>query len=148
MGEMNDNQIINSSILWISRFALITFEIAAPCALLTSFVVTYALWPRTYKIGGSERTHRFKDPSVLMKHNFNVIMVFIEVSGVLGGGINVKLSHIALAPLFGICYVLFSWSMANFWDPSKGPCFLYFFLDTTLGYFTSLALIALLAILL
>ena len=31
---------------WILRSALVTFEIAAPCAFLTSFIVTYALWPR------------------------------------------------------------------------------------------------------
>ena len=148
MGIDQTQVITDFSIRWLSRLALITFEISAPCALLTSFVVTYAMWPRLYKIGGAEKTESFKRPSSLMKHNLNVIMVLIEVSGIMGGGLSIQLSHIAVAPLFGICYVLFSWLMAPYWHPETGPLFFYFFLDTTLGYVTSLALIVLLIILL
>jgi hypothetical protein len=34
---------------WLPRLALVTFEIAAPSAFLTSFIVTYGLWPQAYK---------------------------------------------------------------------------------------------------
>lgn len=52
----------------------------------------------------------------------------------------------AVAPLFGIAYVLFSWAMSGRWTPGRGPQFLYFFLDTTLGWTGSFAILALLAI--
>merc|ERR1712176_1442671 len=65
-----------------------------------------------------------------------------------GGGIPFQLNHFAFAPLFGVCYVLFSWSTANIWDPKHGPFYMYFFLDTTLGYGTTIAIVLLLIILL
>jgi hypothetical protein len=37
---------------WLPRLALVTFEIAAPSAFLTSFIVTYGLWPQAYKQHG------------------------------------------------------------------------------------------------
>jgi hypothetical protein len=56
----------------------------------------------------------------------------------------------SLLPLYGIIYVLFTWSMAMSWnDPSAGPQFLYFFFDTTLpGLAPTIVLAALLAVLL
>ena len=56
---------------WIMRAALISFEIAAPSALLTSFIVTYALWPQAYKEHGASGTHGFKGSVGLMQHNAN-----------------------------------------------------------------------------
>ena len=38
---------------WLLRSALVGFEVAAPCAFLTSFIVTYALWPRWVHNGSS-----------------------------------------------------------------------------------------------
>jgi hypothetical protein len=60
----------------------------------------------------------------------------------------VRFQDISVAPLFGLVYVLYSWSMMHSWcDPSKGPQFIYPFLDTTLGLTTSIALVALLLVL-
>ena len=47
---------------WLLRLALITFEIAAPSAFLTSFIVTYGLWPQGYKQHGPSGTVGFKGP--------------------------------------------------------------------------------------
>jgi hypothetical protein len=53
-------------------------------------------------------------------------------------------------PLYGVIYVVFSWSMSMSWnEPSAGPQFIYFFFDTTLpGLKPTLALLALLTALL
>jgi len=51
----------------------------------------------------------------------------------------------------GLIYVQFAWWMSNRWYPQEngsGPQFLYFFLDTTLGWTTTKALVALLFVLL
>lgn len=54
---------------WLLRSALITFEIAAPSAFLTSFIVTYGLWPQGYKQHGPSGTVGFKGPINLIQHN-------------------------------------------------------------------------------
>eukprot|EP00979_Chaetoceros_neogracilis_P005255 scaffold937_cov166-Chaetoceros_neogracile.AAC.1 len=53
----------------------------------------------------------------------------------------------ALAPLFGVFYIIFSWSFRFNWVPSGKPQFVYFFLDTTLGRTSTIALPLLLGIL-
>ena len=132
---------------WIVRGALITFEIAAPCAILTSFIVTYALWPQAYKSHGASGTIGFKSVVNLFQHNANSLMVLAEVC--LLGGIPVKISHAALAPIFAGCYQLFLWCMTNYWEPKHGPLFLYFFMDTTLpGKKTTVFMVALLVVML
>mmetsp|Transcript_25328 Transcript_25328/g.39762 ORF Transcript_25328/g.39762 Transcript_25328/m.39762 type:complete len:630 (-) Transcript_25328:2350-4239(-) len=132
---------------WIVRGALIAFEIAAPCAILTSFIVTYALWPKAYKSHGASGTIGFKSGVNQFQHNANSLMVLAEVC--LLGGIPVKMSHAALAPIFAGCYQLFLWCMTNYWEPKHGPLFLYFFMDTTLpGKKTTIFMVALLVVML
>lgn len=124
------------------RIALILFEIAAPVSMLVSVVVRYALWPKALKGNGSDN---LKKITILIQHNANVIMSLIEVG--LLGGLKVRFADMALAPLFGVIYVVFAWSMKHNWLKNGQPQFLYFFLDTTLGKGTSIALLVLLFLL-
>ena len=73
-------------------------------------------------------------------------MWLVEVG--LLGGLPIYMSHIAVAPLWGVAYVYFTWFMADKWAPkSEGPQFIYPFFDTTLGVGASIALVVLLAVL-
>jgi hypothetical protein len=125
------------------RTSTILFEIAAPASMLVSAVVRYVLWPKALQ--GVNGSSTLKKPIVLIQHNMNIILSLIEVG--LLGGLKVRFTDMAVSPLFGVCYVLFSWSMKNKWLESGEPQFFYFFLDTTLGKTTSIALLMLLAVL-
>jgi hypothetical protein len=125
------------------RTTLMLWETAAPFTLLVGAVVKYALWPMTLKSTGPD--HVFKSTRALLQHNVNVMMAVFEVG--LLGGLPVKMGHISLAVLFGITYVFFTWSIMYRWVPGKGPAFIYFFMDTTLGRTTTIALFALLGVL-
>eukprot|EP00551_Chaetoceros_affinis_P001612 CAMPEP_0203638786 /NCGR_PEP_ID=MMETSP0088-20131115/4717_1 /ASSEMBLY_ACC=CAM_ASM_001087 /TAXON_ID=426623 /ORGANISM="Chaetoceros affinis, Strain CCMP159" /LENGTH=140 /DNA_ID=CAMNT_0050493497 /DNA_START=353 /DNA_END=771 /DNA_ORIENTATION=+ len=114
---------------------MILFETAAPVSMLVSAVVRYALWPKALKGNG---TDNLKKVHILIQHNVNIIMCLAEVG--LLGGMKVRFTDLALAPLFGLAYIFFSWSMKNKWLESGEPQFLYFFLDTTLGKTSSIAL--------
>lgn len=130
---------------WLLRIAVLLFECAAPSTLLVSTVVKYVLWPMALD-QGSANTEAFRNPVTLLEHNGNVIMAFVEIS--LLGGLPVRLVDLGIAPLFGICYVCFSWWMMDKWAPTdKGPQFLYPFFDTTLGWIATLSLLVLLAVL-
>lgn len=134
---------------WHLRLALLAFEISAPCAFLVSTVVKYALWPHAYRSKGSEGTKVFRSFYGIVTHNLNVIFVIAEVA--LLGGLPVDMSHVAISPIIGLIYVLFAWWMSDRWHPKeehRGPQYLYFFLDTTLGWTTTKALAALLVVLL
>ena len=129
---------------WTLRTALLLYETATPCTLLVAAVVRYTIWPNVLKHGGS--TKELKHPRTLLMHNANVIMALSEVC--LLGGLPIHLSHVSMAPLFGILYVIFTWCMTYQWaDQSHGPQFFYFFLDTTLGTTTSVALLVLMIVL-
>ena len=52
--------------------------------------------------------------------------------GVLGK-MPVRLNHIALAPMWGIVYIFFTWFITHRLVKSSEPQFVYFFFDTTLG---------------
>jgi len=131
---------------WLLRFALLSFEITAPGGFLVSTVVKYALWPQSLKNKGPQGTNIFRSFFGLVTHNANVIMILIELC--LLGGTPVCLEHMAVSPTMGILYVLFTWFMMYRWVPhEKGPKFIYFFLDTTLGKDATIALLALVAIL-
>jgi hypothetical protein len=129
---------------WILRAALISFEIAAPCALFISFIVSYSLWPTAYKAHGPTGTVGLKSWVSLFQHNANTFMVLIELC--LMGGLPVKLSHASFAPLYAGTYQIFMWLMACHWVPSHGPLFLYFFVDTTLGKKTTYFMLGLLSV--
>ena len=129
---------------WLLRAALLLFECAGPTTLLVASVVRYALWPIAIRKGND--TGPLSTPRALVEHNFNVLMALLEVG--LLGGIPVRMTDFSVAPLFGLVYVLFSWSMANNWaPPSEGPQYIYFFMDTTLGWKTTISLLVLLAVL-
>ena len=127
---------------YMLRMTVILFEIAAPLSMLVSAVVRYALWPKALNGKGSQD---LKVWHALLQHNANVIMALIEVG--LLGGLTCRFTDMAVAPLFGVTFVLFAWSMKNKWLESGEPQFMYFFLDTTLGKTTSIALLGLLVIL-
>ncbi|KAL3785122.1 hypothetical protein ACHAWO_007945 [Cyclotella atomus] len=129
---------------WILRAALISFEIAAPCALFISFIVTYSLWPTAYNTHGPTGSVGFKSWVSLFQHNVNTFMVLIELC--LMGGLPVKLSHASFAPLYAGTYQIFMWLMARHWVPSHGPLFLYFFVDTTLGKKTTYFMLGLFSV--
>lgn len=127
------------------RAALICFEIAAPLSFLVSAVVTHAIWPQAVKLN-SDLTDLLH-PRTLMMHNANIFFSLTEVA--LLGGLPVRFADIALAPLFGLVYVIFTWSMRKAWAPveKEGPQFIYHFMDTTVGLATTIALAVLLGVL-
>lgn len=124
------------------RACILTFEMAAPLSMLVSFVVTYVLWPIGLKGKGTDGCKRIP---VLIQHNANVIMSLVELG--LLGGLPVRFTDLPLAPMFGVVFIFFSWSARFMWHPSGEPQFLYFFLDTTLGKTTTIALAGLVVIL-
>uniref|UniRef100_A0A7S4VWZ4 Uncharacterized protein n=1 Tax=Ditylum brightwellii TaxID=49249 RepID=A0A7S4VWZ4_9STRA len=151
---------------YILRFALLLFETVAPCTILVSSVIRYAIWP---KILASAKNHPSTKPnptkdlkllSTLFQHNANVILAFMEVG--LLGGLPIRFCDVPLGPLYASCYVLFSWCMMKQWKTDTGtkdavtgdviygkcrcPQFLYFFLDTTLGDDTSTISLGVLAL--
>jgi len=127
---------------WALRGSILLFEISAPISMLVSAVVKYALWPKALKGNG---TAGLKRKAVLLQHNANVIMSLVEVG--LLGGLPIRFTDMALAPMFGITYVFFAWGMRFQWVPSREPQFLYFFMDTTLGKTSTIALVVLVVIL-
>eukprot|EP00563_Minutocellus_polymorphus_P020273 CAMPEP_0197719436 /NCGR_PEP_ID=MMETSP1434-20131217/3191_1 /TAXON_ID=265543 /ORGANISM="Minutocellus polymorphus, Strain CCMP3303" /LENGTH=304 /DNA_ID=CAMNT_0043304185 /DNA_START=183 /DNA_END=1094 /DNA_ORIENTATION=+ len=132
---------------WHLRLALLAFEVSAPCSFLVSTVVKFALWPHAYRSKGSEGTKIFRSFYGIVTHNLNVIFVIAEVA--LLGGLPVVMSHVAISPMVGLAYIIFAWAMANrLGEEGSGPQYLYFFLDTTLGWTTTKALVALLLVLL
>ena len=150
---------------WLLRAALLSFEVVAPCEFLVATVVKYALWPHALRARGTAGTAVFRSFHGIFSHNVTVILILMEL---IIGGIPVAMSHVAVSPIFGLLYVLFTWCMSNtlakaavepvplkktgttVWKRRNnvGPQFLYFFMDTTLGWTTSIALIVLLVVLL
>ena len=138
LGWIGGDQV-DSSIL---RAILILWEIAAPNALLVTVVVTYVIWPEMKAKGCSEG---LAVPIVLMQHNLNTLLV---VSNAFSSNTPLLASHAAVSPIFGLCYVMFSWSMASSIAPQHGAVYLYFFFDSTQGVkFGLLAHVGLLAVL-
>lgn len=124
---------------WMLRVALLAFETAVPNTLIVSLTVTYALWPTTYKKHGPKATVKFSQMSALIQHNFNIMMVFLEIG--LMGNIPVVMQHLSIPSLYSTIYVFFGWFMAYRWTSvDKGPQFIYFYADTTLGAMTSIIL--------
>mmetsp|Transcript_24825 Transcript_24825/g.35023 ORF Transcript_24825/g.35023 Transcript_24825/m.35023 type:complete len:153 (-) Transcript_24825:1913-2371(-) len=112
--------------------------------MLVSIAVRYAIWPMNLSKG--ESTVSLKHPRVLINHNATSIMALTEVA--LLGGLPVRLSDFPIAPLFGIVYTLFTWSMMYQWTTrDQGAQFIYWFLDTTLGATTSIAFLGLFTVL-
>jgi hypothetical protein len=132
---------------WLYRIALIGWEISAPTSILVSAVVKYVLWPECAENAAKYKTHNvLKHPGALLEHNWNVLAALLDI-GILGG-LPVRFKDISVAPLFGLVYVVYSWCMMHSWcHPDKGPQFIYPFLDTTMGWTTSVALVALLLLL-
>jgi hypothetical protein len=132
---------------WLLRVALCIWEISAPCTLLVSAVVRYAIWPIVLAAPNGD-TSNLKNHRNMMMHNMNSIFAITELA--ITGGLPIRLSEMGLLPLYGIVYVIFTWSMTMSWnEPSAGPQFLYFFFDTTLpGLAPTLLLTTLLAVLL
>jgi hypothetical protein len=126
------------------RTAVILYEGVAPTTILVSTVVRYAMWPALLRQKGGD-----KDPSAFLKifrylvyHNLNVMLALVDAC--LIGGIPIQLTHLSFSVIFGVIYVVFSWAIRNLWNPPAGPQFMYFFLDTTLGYTTTIAILVLL----
>ncbi|CAB9497397.1 expressed unknown protein [Seminavis robusta] len=139
----NDNNQgdLPSTPLWMLRAILLIWETTAPCAFLVSAVIRYVIWDMVLQ-GGPERTVQLKHPRNLMSHNMNSIFVVTEIC--LLGGLPVRLSEVYLGCLYGSLYIVIAWSLTRYWT-SQGPHFLYFFLDTTLGYTTTISIAALTA---
>lgn len=75
----------------------------------------------------------------------NVILVLIEVT--LLGGLPIQISHITVAPIYGMTYLFFSWYISDKLAPQDGPQFCYRFLDPTLDRFRpAIALLGLLLV--
>jgi len=140
------NVVLPSIIIpsWVLRTAMILWETSAPVSILVSAVVKYALWPMAQEHG--ENVKLLKATGALLQHNLNSVAALVEVG--LMGGLPVVQGHFAFPAIYGILYLLFSYAMMYSWaDRSAGAQFFYPFFDTTLGIMTSLAIVALLAIL-
>jgi hypothetical protein len=72
-----DDILLNNP--WILLLALITFQIAASSAFLTSFVLTYALWLQASKMYGASGTVGFKGWINLLQHHGISTMVLLEI---------------------------------------------------------------------
>lgn len=141
----NDEWIVNMRNNALLRAALMIWETAAPCAILVSTVIRYAIWEMVLK--GTGDTSNLKAFRNIMMHNMNSVFVLAEVA--LFGGLPVRFSEVSLSPLFGATYVVFTWSMQHQWaEKEHGPQFIYYFFDTTMGKATTISLIALLCVLL
>lgn len=126
---------------WIFRAAILLWETAAPLSLLVSCVTTYVIWPAAIR---NNNTTDLQHPRNIMMHNANVF--FCAVEAALLSGLPIRWADAAVAPLFGMVYIAFTWCSCSWWasDFAKdGPQFLYFFLDTTLGLLTTKMLAAL-----
>ena len=97
--------------------------------LPTFKIICQALWPQAMK--GPNGSIGLRRPVALIQHNLNVLAALMEV-GVLGS-IPIRLNDIAVAPLWCIVYVFFTWFMTHRLVKSSEPQFVYFFFDTTLG---------------
>lgn len=111
--------------------------------MLISAVVKFALWPLAIKAGGETNLKILKNPRTLLEHNGNIIISLLEVG--LLGGLSVRHEHMAVAPIYGLLYVLFSWFMMDKWEAPihTGPQCFYYFLDTSLGWITTASLLVL-----
>jgi hypothetical protein len=126
----------------VLRLALVSWEIAAPNTLLVASVVRYAIWPGILRLPNGS-TDELRSMRNFMMHNMNVVFALTE-SCILSG-LPVRWSDAALAPLWGVLYVLFTWFMIHRWnDPEHGPQFIYFFFDTTLPGYTPTKILLLL----
>jgi hypothetical protein len=132
---------------WLLRVALCVWEISAPCAILVSLVIRYAIWPAVLASPTGDTTNLKRLRNVMM-HNVNSVYAISELA--ITGGLPVRFNELSLLPLYGVAYVIFSWCMTMSWnEAAAGPQFIYFFFDTTLpGYKPTLALLALLSALL
>jgi hypothetical protein len=120
--------------------ALTLWEVTAPMTLLIGAIVKYALWPAQVKSSGTGGP--FLRPRALLQHNANVVMAVCEVA--LLGGLPLRFQHISVSVLYGCAYILFTWLIQMRWRDGDGPSFIYFFMDTTLGWEHTIALYALL----
>lgn len=111
----------------VLRAVLVMWEVAAPNALLVTVVVTFVIWPEMKEKGCSEG---LSNPIVLLQHNLNSAAVLVSL---LVSSTPLRLGHAALAPLWGLAYVAFSWVMAPRIAPEHGAVYLYFFFDSTQG---------------
>lgn len=136
----------NEPAVGVYRTALVLWEICAPTSMLVSAVVKYVLWPAAAE-AGENNIKVFKHPGALLEHNWNVLSCLVEVA--LLGGLPIRYNRdFVWAPLFGLVYVLFSYAMVFAWAPAdQGPQFIYPFLDTTMGWLTTVCLWALLGVL-
>ena len=131
---------------WTLRCALICWELAAPFSFLVASVIRYAIWPGVLR--SKNPTENLKNWRNKLMHNINVVFAMTETSML--GGMPVMWQHVSFAPLVGSAYIIFSWLIQNKWtkDHAKnGPQFIYYFFDTTLPKMASIALLALLFVL-
>ena len=140
MVDSNQEHLIQP---WMLRLAFILWELAAPFALLVSAVVRYAIWP-VVLAGG--KPHTLDHPRNQMMHNMNSVFSLSEAA--LLGGLPIHENHWVFPVILGVIYITFSWNGIYFYRPKEdGPQFIYWFLDVTLGKTTTIALIALVLVL-
>jgi hypothetical protein len=108
---------------WLLRVALCVWEISAPCTLLVSSVIRYAIWPFVLANGN---TLTLKTCRVMIMHNVNSVYAVTELA--LMGGLPVRFNELSLLPLYGIVYVIFTWYMSASWTDEPvsvvGPQFI------------------------
>ncbi|VEU44306.1 unnamed protein product [Pseudo-nitzschia multistriata] len=120
------------------RTTMVLWEMSAPLAMLVSCVVKYSIWPQVVKGG---KPHNLAGIRNQLQHNCNSIFSLLEVTVL--GGIPVVFSHLSMATFMGVVYILFTWTMATayFGDShDKGPQYIYWFMDPTLGNASTAAL--------
>jgi len=137
---LEDHVLQNKLLL---RATLVLWELTGPLAILVSSVVKYAIWPQVLKGG---KPHNLAGVRNQLQHNSNSIMSLAEVA--LLGGPPVAFSHLSMAIAIGSFYMVFTWCTGKwfFGNDKIGPQYIYWFMDTTLGTGTTIAMMVLLSV--
>lgn len=119
------------------RTTLVLWELTGPLAILVSAVVKYAIWPQVIKGG---KPHKLAGVRNQLQHNANSIMSLMEVT--LLSGTPIAFSHLSMATVIGCAYVFLTWVTGKFYfgNAEIGPQYIYWFMDTTVGKNTTIAL--------
>jgi len=113
---------------WFLTALWFAYETSLASAALVSFVVTFALIPRSVRSGNREGIQLFFTWKTQFMHSLNIVFMVMEL--ILNDMLCLP-SHIPIGMLWGLYYVLFSWAWLRYGSYSV---VYYFFLDPTLPF--------------
>lgn len=113
---------------WFLTALWFAYETSLASAALVTFVVTFALIPRSVKSGNKDGIRLFFTWKTQFMHSLNIVLMVIEL---ILNDMPCLPSHIPIGMLWGLYYVLFSWAWLRY---SSYSIVYYFFLDPTLPF--------------